>query len=188
MRVFLDPGHGGSNPGCAHGGLQEKNYTLEIANLTAAALTAAGHTVTQSRTSDTTMSFVQRATLAEIAKSQCVFVLHVNANPDPKPSGLRVYVMPEEPCLVPESLQLAQDVLANTPATLARKGRVPEIASLDGEGDDVVLRHYDCPAVLVEMGFATNANDLVFLLSAEGKQAIATCLVRAVDAWERARE
>lgn len=191
MRVFLDPGHGGSNPGCAYGALSEKAYTLEIAYAAQRAFETAGHSAFKSRTKDVTTSFVQRATMAKCVNADLALVLHVNANPDPNVRGLRVYVMPEEPCFVPESLHLAQAVLAASlrhAPPLAHAGRVPEIASLDGQGDDVVLRHYECPAVLVEMGFASNPDDLAYLLSDEGKNTIATTLVAAATAWERARE
>ena len=31
LKIFIDPGHGGSDPGAAANGLQEKNITLKIA-------------------------------------------------------------------------------------------------------------------------------------------------------------
>ena len=32
VKIFIDPGHGGSDPGAVGFGLQEKNLTLDIAN------------------------------------------------------------------------------------------------------------------------------------------------------------
>jgi N-acetylmuramoyl-L-alanine amidase len=184
MRVYLDPGHGGSNPGCSYGALSEKAYVLDLATRAGLDLRRTGHQAETSRAADVTTSFIARAEKAKAWGADFALVLHVNANPDPKCAGLRTYVMPEAPALDAASLRLAQLVMTNAPAPLRHPGRAPEIASLDGQGDDVVLRHYDCPAVLIEVGFASNPSDLSYLLSVEGKCALSAMIGRIADAWK----
>ncbi|GIO24765.1 hypothetical protein J11TS1_33460 [Oceanobacillus sp. J11TS1] len=61
-KIYLDPGHGGTDPGAAGNGLQEKNITLAIALQVRNILNRdyKGHSVRMSRTSDKTVSLAER--------------------------------------------------------------------------------------------------------------------------------
>ena len=78
-KIFVSAGHGGRQPGACSGGRIEKNYTLQIANALAALLRAAGHTVTQNRTSDTDCSPEQAARLANQSGANFFIEIHLNA-------------------------------------------------------------------------------------------------------------
>ena len=57
MRIFLDPGHGGSNPGAiGANGLEEADVNLDVALKTGRLLQAEGYTVNYSRLGDETVS------------------------------------------------------------------------------------------------------------------------------------
>ncbi|MDY0394949.1 N-acetylmuramoyl-L-alanine amidase [Virgibacillus halophilus] len=66
VRIFIDPGHGGSDPGASANGLKEKDVTLDIALKTRDILnnSYSGHTIKLSRTSDVTTSLAARTNMA----------------------------------------------------------------------------------------------------------------------------
>jgi N-acetylmuramoyl-L-alanine amidase len=55
----------------------------------------------------------------------------------------------------------------------------------DKEADFYILRKTDCPAILVENLFFDNRTEAEYLLSPEGKQAIANCIVDAILTCEQ---
>lgn len=62
VKVFIDPGHGGTDPGAVGNGLQEKNLTLQIATRIKDILTLEYDNVSilMSRTGDQTVSLSER--------------------------------------------------------------------------------------------------------------------------------
>lgn len=90
--VVLDPGHGGNDPGCVHNGYQEKTIVLAIAKRVKTILESRGYTVYMTREDDTYPTFDERYNLAN-SRNPFVFVsIHCNASPNPKASGVEVFV------------------------------------------------------------------------------------------------
>ena len=48
------------------------------------------------------------------------------------------------------------------------------------EADFYVLKHTDCPAILIEMGFLTNAKDQSYLTSTSGQAEIAKTIFESI--------
>lgn len=80
-RIFLDPGHGGSDPGAVGNGLQEKNLTLSIAVRIRDILLNEyqGVEVRMSRTSDVFLGLDQRTQLANAWNANYFMSIHINA-------------------------------------------------------------------------------------------------------------
>lgn len=80
-KIYLDPGHGGTDPGASANGLQEKNVTLSLALKTRDILNRdyEGHTIRMSRTSDTTRSLAQRTNDANSWGADYFVSIHINA-------------------------------------------------------------------------------------------------------------
>lgn len=80
-KIFLDPGHGGSDPGATRNGLREKDLTLEIAKRTQKYLNEnfTGHQIKLSRTTDVYLSLSERARLANAWKADVFVSIHINA-------------------------------------------------------------------------------------------------------------
>jgi len=66
MRIFIDPGHGGADPGAVNTamGLRESNVNLDTALILGPMLQAQGHTIQYSRTTDKAVSLSERARMA----------------------------------------------------------------------------------------------------------------------------
>src|SRR5699024_7197767 len=81
VKLFIDPGHGGSDPGASGYGLQEKNVTLTIALKLRDILNAeyTGHSIKMSRTTDKTVSLRQRTDMANAWGADYLQSIHINA-------------------------------------------------------------------------------------------------------------
>lgn len=80
-KIYLDPGHGGSDTGAVGQGLQEKNVTLAIALKIRNILNNRyqGHQIRMSRTSDRTVSLTARTNDANQWGADYFVSIHINA-------------------------------------------------------------------------------------------------------------
>lgn len=145
FRLLIDPGHGGSDPGCRWGkGLLEKDLNLDVARRLARLLKAAGAAVGLSRASDGELSMARRCARARQFQAQLVVSLHHNAFPDPALQGAEGYFYRRD-----ESRQLAAALVSS----LARRLGIPNRGVR--EANVGVLRCMPCPAALVEAAFVS---------------------------------
>ncbi|WP_158630238.1 N-acetylmuramoyl-L-alanine amidase [Glycomyces terrestris] len=79
-KVYLDPGHGGTDPGATHYGLQEKWLTLSIARHARDHLLAHGYQVRMSRNSDVYRSLEYRTSDANDWGASVFVSIHINSN------------------------------------------------------------------------------------------------------------
>ena len=96
--VFLDPGHGGKDPG-AQGvrGTQEKAVVIAIARELQRELQAGGrYRVMLTRSGDSYVALRQRVARAQAAKADLFLSLHADAHPDADVRGASVYTLSEE--------------------------------------------------------------------------------------------
>lgn len=80
-KIYIDPGHGGTDGGAAANGLQEKNVTLAISLKVRDILNRDydGHTIRMSRTTDTTKSLAARTNDANSWGADYFISIHINA-------------------------------------------------------------------------------------------------------------
>lgn len=83
LRVVIDPGHGGSDPGASGNGITEKNMTLDISKVMYDEFKRLGIPVYITRTTDETLSPSERTkrVLNAFGKDDDVVVIsnHINA-------------------------------------------------------------------------------------------------------------
>lgn len=81
IKLFIDPGHGGNDPGAVGNGLKEKDITLYLARMIKKYLDEnyTGHTVMLSRSGDTTLTLADRTNKANAWKADYFLSIHVNA-------------------------------------------------------------------------------------------------------------
>jgi len=96
--VFLDPGHGGRDPGALGGrGTQEKSVVLAIArDLQRELLAGNRYRVLLSRNTDSYVGLRERVARAQAAKADLFLSLHADAHSDNDVRGASVYTLSEE--------------------------------------------------------------------------------------------
>lgn len=129
LRVVLDPGHGGIDPGAEAGDLKEADLVLDVARDLARALEAVGMEVTLTRTEDVFVPLPTRMSIARKARADVLLSLHADALEEGSASGATVYT-------------LSTEAAARANGTLAaRHARHDLLAGVDlsGAGDEVAL-------------------------------------------------
>lgn len=93
VKIFIDPGHGGSDPGATGNGLQEKTLTLQIALALRTILTNEYEDVSLllSRTSDQYVSLNDRTNAANNWGADFFLSIHVNSGGG---TGFESYIYP----------------------------------------------------------------------------------------------
>ncbi|MRX51580.1 AMIN domain-containing protein [Paracoccus sp. S-4012] len=96
LRVTLDPGHGGFDPGAVAGGITEAALMLTVANEIAAALRAKGVEVTLTRDGDRFVPLERRMTVARSAHADLLISLHADVLPEGEAAGAAVFLWDPE--------------------------------------------------------------------------------------------
>src|SRR5690554_5954399 len=91
IKVWLDAGHGGKDPGAVGNGLQEKNITLPVTLEIGEILKRHGITVGYSRTTDTYVSLEDRANKANSFSADIFVSIHCNAVEKNSAHGVETY-------------------------------------------------------------------------------------------------
>lgn len=162
VRVVLDPGHGGRDPGAGANGLREKDITLQVAKLLADELSASGHVVYQTRRYDVHHMLEYRAKFANNWKADLFVSLHCNAAARPEVEGMEVFSFPGSVAGGDLADALARQLGVHfdlRDESLPEQGEwMRPVHHWRGlkEANFAVLRLTNMPAVLVEMEFITN--------------------------------
>ncbi|MBN6887435.1 N-acetylmuramoyl-L-alanine amidase [Cytobacillus horneckiae] len=149
VKIFIDPGHGGTDTGATGNGLQEKALTLQIATKIRDLLLREYNNVTiqMSRTGDQTVSLNQRTNAANSWNADFYLSIHINAGGG---SGYEDYVYTN----VGASTVSYQNII---------HGEVMKAVDFADRGkkqaDFHVLRESNMPAILTENGFIDSAAD-----------------------------
>src|SRR6056297_1631821 len=128
LRVMIDPGHGGIDPGAEEGGLTEKALMLVLAReLREALLRKGGYEVFLTRESDEFVSLEARVARAQEAGAEVFVSLHADALSDARARGASVYTLTDS----------ASD--AASAALAERHDRADLLSGVDlSDSDDVV--------------------------------------------------
>jgi N-acetylmuramoyl-L-alanine amidase len=173
MKVVIDAGHGGADPGAVFEGRKEADDNLNLALELGEILRDAGLDVVYTRTDDITQTPFEKANIANNAGADLLISLHRNSSPQPDQyTGVETLVYDDNG----KKAELARRINENL-ATLGWKDLgVSERPGL------VILRKSNLPAVLVETGFINNEKDN--LLYDNGFQEIAEQIADAVIAMQ----
>ena len=91
LRIALDPGHGGHDPGAEVGAIRESAVMLGYARELAEVLTRKGFEVVMTRADERFVALEQRMTLARSAGAALFISLHADALPAGEAAGLSIY-------------------------------------------------------------------------------------------------
>ncbi len=168
--IYLDPGHGGEDPGAVYAGIYEADINLEIAYKLQEELFKQGAIVYMTRYGDYDLSvtytnsrkrsdLARRVQVINDSEADLYFSIHLNADSSATWSGAQVFYSPhlEENELLAKSLQ---DILKETLKTTRTYKEI---------NDAYMYQRIDIPGVLLEVGFLSNANER-YLLSTDDYQ------------------
>ncbi len=184
MRIYLDAGHGGSDPGAIGNGVREADVVLAIALRTADHLKRHGLEVKLSRTGNITKSLEQRTDEANRWGAHAFVSLHCNAAASPAARGFEVWHTIHEAKSKGDELAEAIAKWIDKLTPLNNRGTKSKASKVNPQDDYYhVIRETRMPAVIVECGFVSNAKDAAYLQSASGQAAIAQAIARGVIEW-----
>ncbi len=177
--IFIDAGHGGRDPGAvAKDGTREKDLTLKMALKTERALKAEGYNVIMTRRDDRYVRYQDVPAIANRAEADFFISYHVNsAGNITQANGIETYYCPaydgpsKEGNQYPFAEAIHNEVIA---ATGARNRGVKT-------GRFNVIRHTKMPAVLLEIGFLSNVEELAKMKTESYQDAIVGAVVRGVN-------
>jgi len=171
--VVVDPGHGGIDLGSGDPdqGILEKEIVLDIAKAIAKTSDESSVRIILTRNSDVMMTLRDRAQIAKTNGADLFISLHVNRHHDSTVKGLEVYY----------SEQNRKSNLSKHYSTMFAQGLESWAGSATIKtGDFAVLNNLDCPAVLLELGFISNTQDLQLLSSKANHQSIAKQMAQII--------
>ena len=148
-KVFIDAGHGDTDPGAVGNGLKEKNIVLNIATKLGALLNGRGISIKYSRTNDTYLSLEDRARLANAWGADLFVSIHANSATS-SVRGTECYTHPT-------ANTATKTLSANISRSIASKFGIPNRGHK--EANFAVLRLSNMPAILVETAFISNSSD-----------------------------
>ena len=189
--IFLDPGHGGSDPGAVSGGVREKDLTLSVYNKVSSKLASLGYTVLTSRNVDKYVDLVDRAEQANNANADMLLSIHFNAGGQGVARGIETYYYQSQEDRVPKinkethnnserlerSRKLANKVQQNLLYQTGANDRGVKRASF------TVLRETSIPSILVELGFIDNPEERNKIKTNEYQERLANGIVDGIVAY-----
>ena len=171
--IFIDPGHGGADPGATGYGYEEKNLNLIVSLYTAGIIRemAPKLAVAFTRSSDNTLSLDARTSFANLASADLFVSIHFNAGGG---SGFETFKYPET---VPETSEIQKkihSVLAPYYEAIGLPNRGMK------QADFHVLRETNMSAILIECAFIDNSNDMAKIMYNDGLYNLATRIARGI--------
>lgn len=200
LRVMIDPGHGGSDPGgVADNGTQEKDIVLDISMRLRRLLLDRYIPVHLTRSRDDFIPLPDRPKLARIQEATIMVSIHANKAVNTSANGIETFVLPapgfpSTSSVAPvfmscignqhdrDSIRLAANIhqqLLNKTFANDRGIKRARFA---------VLRDAPCPTILVEVGFLSNNNDREQLESPAYREKLAEAILAGILAFYNPQE
>lgn len=191
--IFLDPGHGGTDPGATYYGVMEKTINLQVSEKIQRNLQQAGYSVIMARTGDTSIDYkTERSKIANGTNADIFVSVHHNAMPgNTYVNGIETYyyeadpnfpskinaAMHNDPTRIKESAALAAAIQSEL---------IQETGAYDrGVRRDTfaVLRETAIPAVLLELGYMSNPTENYKLTTDSYQEKLAKGVSDGILAW-----
>lgn len=172
VRIVLDAGHGGRDPGAVGNGLQEKNITLDLVKRIQKGLSAYENVqLLLTRDTDVFVELGERCRKANVFSADFFLSVHINSNAKTTAKGFESYVYPNTSGTTKgyQKAIHAEIVAASHLKDLGVK-----------EANFQVLRETHMPALLTESGFISNADDANLLKDEKFLQMVADAHVTGI--------
>lgn len=179
--IYVDPGHGGPDPGAMYKDIKESDINLKISEKLETKLTELGAIVYLTRYGDYDLSVNhtinrKRSDLSRrgniINRSDCdMFIsIHLNAEESGLWRGAEVYYDDNNE----ENIEIAKVMQSQLKKYLGSK------RSIKKSNDLYLQKRIERPGVLIEVGFLSNSSDRYLLKQATYQEKVATTLMNGV--------
>lgn len=183
MKILIDPGHGGKDPGAVSpGGVRESDIVLKVGWLLYGVLNGLGIEAELTRENDVFVGLKARCKASNSFKPDLFVSLHCNAALNPHAEGIEVWTTHGDTNADPASREIFMAMKDHFPAKRFRSDYTD--GDPDKEGSLYVLNHTQAPAVLVEMGFISNEAEREWLQDPIKQQRIALAIADGILRWQ----
>ena len=165
--IVLDAGHGGSDVGATRNGIYEKDINLDVTNRLARMLTKKGFKIVLTRKEDETVSLQDRVEISNAKRPVLFMSIHVNASVNETVRGVETHYWKDNSIDYANIVQKYLSMI-DSPSRGVLKSKF------------YVINHTEAPAVLVEIGFISNAQERNELISDKRKEQTAKVLADAI--------
>jgi len=178
--IFVDPGHGGRDPGTMYGKIMEKDIVLEISKELKEELIAKGAIVYMTRETDTDLSsrwdvkkkrgdLYRRILMYKEKKAELYLSIHLNYYNSPSESGAEVLYN----SINPENKKFGTILMNNFKTKLGTKRILKKT-------DLYMYKNTTVPGVLIECGFLSNPNERYLLQRKSYQKKLSKIIVDSV--------
>lgn len=177
--IVIDPGHGGTDPGAiSPNGIKEKDVNLPLALKAQISLEALGYDVIMTRSDDTTLALKDRVNIANRNNADIFVSIHHNSTLNSAINGLEVLYCPRDlgDSKMDEQYPLAESV---SKAILANTGGIDR--GIFQRPKLKVIRETYMPAILVEVGYLSNAEDEARILDGNYQNSVVQGIVNGIQ-------
>lgn len=179
--IYLDPGHGGRDPGAMYKELKESEINLRITNELKNELESNGAIVYQTRIGDYDLSKIvtknhkrndleTRAKLINESECDIYISIHLNSDSSPTWSGTQIFYTNKNE----ENKKLAQMIQTQFKEKLKTKREIKQLKNM------YLFDKLTKPGVLIEAGFISNANDRYLLKQQNYQKKLAQIITQAI--------
>jgi N-acetylmuramoyl-L-alanine amidase len=190
--VVIDPGHGGHDCGALGvNNVCEKIVTLDVGRSLFCRLKELGYDVRMTRDDDIFVPLDERTSCANVVHQADLFIsLHVNNSPKPHVTGIETFCTQGDVFLPELSWSSNKDAGSRRLAQMVQQAVLESCSQkypVENRGVKRSASHVmfgtEMPAVLIELGFNSNALEAARLVTDEYQESLADAIASAVDAF-----
>lgn len=172
MSIWIDAGHGGKDPGAIGTGFIEKDQALAVALVLQKECIQNGKRAYLTRSDDRFVSLNKR--VANLQKNDIFISIHFNASKTKQASGFEVYAMKNAQL---DTLKLQYDIHKSL-VTLNTKYKIRDRGKKFA--DFYVLKNAVCRAVLIEVLFIDNPEEMAKIVGTNYYKELAIAIASAI--------
>lgn len=182
--IYIDPGHGGKDPGAIYKELKESNINLQIALELKQELEKNGAKVYMTRIGDYDISNINttnhkkndlsaRAKLINESECDMFISIHLNSDPSPTWSGIQVFYTNKNK----NNKEIAEITQKKFKEELKSTRKAKQIKNM------YLFDRIEKPGILIEAGFISNSNDRYLLKQKEYQKRIAMTINKSIKEY-----
>lgn len=173
LKVCIDAGHGGKDPGAVNGSKHEAVAALAIAKKVGTILKKKGHSIKYTRSSDKFVELADRCEISNAFDADVFVSIHLNASANDEAEGIETWRYKN---VGNKTKKLAENIQTQLIAMTGSKNRgVRTSESL------YVLKHTKASAALIEVGFISNPAEAKSLFCEKCQNRIAQGIVNGIE-------